>query len=187
MGSASSGIAGEASQLVSGITGVSTQIQRVIFNLAAARLQLEMDMDYVHQVISRTEDHAHKEASHCAIAVLHGVFQETLSRAEEALRALRESTHTLNAFSHGLSKQILGLQMAQLGGRVESSRIVAGDFDAVFSGIGDQVNRTHYELFTLEEALEALERLSNETPVLASLATSCAKRMRDGLFRDKAA
>ena len=119
--------------------------------------------------------------------MLHGVFQETLNRAEEAIRALRESTHTLNAFSHGLSKQILGLQMAQLGGRVESSRIAAGDFDAVFSGIGDQVNRTHDELFTLEEALESLERLSNETPLLASLATGSAIRMRDSLFREKAA
>ena len=187
MGSASSGIAGEANQLVSGITDVSAQIQRVIFNLAAARLQLEMDMDYVHQVISREDESAQAEASHNSIAVLHGVFQETLNRAEEAIRALRESTHTLNAFSHGLSKQILGLQMAQLGGRVESSRIAAGDFDAVFSGIGDQVNRTHDELFTLEEALESLERLSNETPLLASLATGSAIRMRDSLFREKAA
>ncbi|MBI2516162.1 MAG: PAS domain-containing protein [Opitutae bacterium] len=182
MGGASGEIAGAVHQLVGGIATVSARLRAVIFNLAAARLQIEMVMAFMHELLTAADTGDAGPSRHQLIHTLHTAFNSTLSRASHALHELESNTHGLNATSHSLGRQMIGLQVAQLGGRVESARLVRQDgFEAVFANIRRQIDSTHQELGELSDALDQLESLAEETPDIAREIETAASRMEAGI------
>ena len=182
MGRSSGDIAGEVTSLVSGIAEVSTRLRAVIFNLAAARLQLEMGLRFFHELLGHSP--ARDGGQHRAgqIRTLHAAFRSTLGRAHQALQELGENTHVLNATSHNLGRQVLALQIAQLGGRVESARLVQFDgFAAIFTTIREQIDSTQQELTGLSEAISQLETLAADTPAIAAEIEEASAQMEAGI------
>ena len=182
MGRSSGDIAGEVSSLVNGIAEVSTRLRAVIFNLAAARLQLEMGLRFFHELLTKRQSGDGGQNRHVQIKTLHAAFSTTLTRANQALQELGDNTHVLNATSHNLGRQVLALQIAQLGGRVESARLVQFDgFAAIFTTIREQIDSTQQELTGLSEALSRLETLAADTPAIAAEIEDASSKMEQGI------
>ena len=168
MGDASSDVAGVVRVLTSGIQGVSKRLRSVIFNLAAGRLQIEMLLAYVHELLTATAPAEKDRSHHRLIGLLHQAFDRSLERASTALHELEDSTRELNPTSRDLGRHILALHVAQLGGRVETTRVSEqAGFAAVFTDIGGQIDNTRGQLAGLNDALDQLDSLARETPAAA--------------------
>jgi aerotaxis receptor len=178
MGETSSDVGKVVHGLVAGINALSDRLRVVIFNLAAARLQIEMMLTFVHELIGAESDPAKRRERRTLIHTLHEAFGVSMSQASAALHELESNAHVLGATSRDLERHMLSLQVAQLSGVVESTRLVMSDgFGDIFAHIRQQIERTHHELSDLGDALQKLDTLACETPVIAREIESAADRM----------
>ena len=178
MGETSSDVGKVVHGLVAGINTLSDRLRVVIFNLAAARLQIEMMLTFVHELIGAESDAAKRRERRTLIHTLHEAFGVSMSQASAALHELESNAHVLGATSRDLERHMLSLQVAQLSGVVESTRLVMSDgFGDIFAHIRQQIEHTHRELSDLGEALQKLDTLACETPVIAREIESAADRM----------
>lgn len=182
MGASSVEVAAAVRILSDGIHTVSARLRAVIFNLAAARLQIEMVLGFIHELVVAPPAAEQRQQRHALVHTLHGAFAAALGRASEALHELEERAVGLNATSTDLGRHMLGLEVAQLGGVIESTRLVEQEkFGAVFAEIRGQIERTHRELSGLSDALERLGSLAKETPIIAREIETAAERMETDL------
>ncbi len=182
MGASSLEVASAVRILSDGIHTVSQRLRAVIFNLAAARLQIEMVLGFIHELVTAPPSVELRQQRHALVHTLHGAFAAALGRASEALHELEERAVGLNATSTDLGRHMLGLEVAQLGGVIESTRLVEQEkFGAVFADIRGQIERTHRELAGLGDALEKLVALADETPFIAREIETAAGKMEEDL------
>lgn len=178
MGAASVDVAAAVGTLGRGIHTVSERLRIVIFNLAAARLQIEMVMAFVHELIVSPPDAEQRRQRHRLVHTLHLAFTGALGLASTALHDLEANAHRLNATSTDLGRHMLGLQVAQLGGVIESARLVEQEkFSTVFCDIRGQIDRTHQQLAELDDALVRLDAIADVTPAIAREIEETATRM----------
>lgn len=178
MGESSGEVGQTVHSLVSGIGTLSDRLRGVIFSLASARLQVEMVLSFLHELICNTGGadawHGRRELVHA----LHKTFATSMGRTSRALQDLNATVHPLGAIAQDLERLVLGLQVAQVGGVVESTRLSSqAGFLNIFAGIRQQVDRTHLELRGLGEALERLDHLAEESPPIALEIEAIAGRM----------
>jgi aerotaxis receptor len=182
MGGSSSDVATAVGGLTAGIQGVSGRLRTVIFNLAACRLQIEMLMTFVRELIVAELPAEKIEAQRALIRTLQTAFRRSLDRAAAALGNLDVNARSLNTTSAELERHILSLELAQLGGRVETSRLAQQDgFTAVFTHIRQQIDSTRQQLLELSEALRQLDGLAEETPRAAGEIAGATTRMEENL------
>ncbi len=136
MGETSGDVAKSVSGLVTGINTLSSRLRVVIFNLAAARLQIEMVLTFVHELISERSTAEVRRERRGLIHTLHEAFSGTMGLASEALHDMENSAHGLSSTSRDLERHMLSLQVAQLSGVVESTRLVRHEgFADIFAQI----------------------------------------------------
>lgn len=168
MGETSIDVAGSVNGLVSGITTLSARLRGVIFNIASARLQVEMVLTFVHELISSETTIDAWAERRGLIKTLHDAFSGTMGQASVALHDLETTVHPLSALADDLERFMLSLQVAQVSAVVESARISnQGDFLDIFISIKEQIDQTHDELAELSDALHRLDRLAHDTPLVA--------------------
>lgn len=168
MGNSSSDVAGAVRVLTSGIEVVSKRLRSVIFNLAAGRLQIEMIMTFLHELIVAASTPNKNGAQPRLVRTLQHAFHHSLERASKALHDLEHSTRELNPTARDLGRHMLALQVAQLGGRVETTRLAEQEaFAAVFADIHRQIEGTRDQLTELNDALAQLDDIAAETPATA--------------------
>ena len=164
--------------LVTGINTVSGRLRGVNFNLAASRLQLEMSLTFLHELLASDDLTAAWQERCGLIRTLHAAFTDTMGQASQALHELEEAVHPLGAIADYLSRHMLTLQVTQVGGLVESTRLASqGNFHDIFLSIREQIERTHKELAELTNALHQLDGLAVETPGLAREIVQASDRM----------
>ncbi len=164
--------------LVTGINTVSGRLRGVNFNLAASRLQLEMALTFLHELLASDDLSAAWQERCGLIRTLHAAFTATMGQASQALHELEEAVHPLGAIADYLSRHMLTLLVTQVGGLVESTRLSSqGNFHDIFLSIREQIERTHKELAELTNALHQLAGLAVETPGLAREIVQAADRM----------
>ncbi len=168
MGETSIDVAGSVHGLVSGITALSDRLRGVIFNIVSARLQVEMLLTFVHELISSETTADASDKRRGLIKTLHDAFSGTMGQASVALHDLETTVHPLSAMADDLERFMLSLQVAQVSALVESARISnQGDFLDIFVSIKEQIDQTHDELAELSDALHRLDRLAHDTPTVA--------------------
>jgi hypothetical protein len=168
MGETSIDVAGSVHGLVSGITALSDRLRGVIFNIVSARLQVEMLLTFVHELISSEATADASDNRRGLIKTLHDAFSGTMGQASVALHDLESTVHPLSAMADDLERFMLSLQVAQVSALVESARISnQGDFLDIFVSIKEQIDQTHDELAELSDALHRLDRLAHDTPTVA--------------------
>lgn len=184
MGETSVDVAGSVHRLVSGIHALSGRLRGVIFDIAAARLQMEMSLTFLHELIAGETPADTWLERRGLIRILHDAFSTTLGQATQALRDLAGTVHPLSLMAGDLEKAMLSLHVAQVGAMVECAQISSqGDFLDIFVCIREQIDKTHAELLDLGEALHHLDRLADETPPLAGEIGRAAVRMDDGIVK----
>lgn len=179
MGATAGDIAQAARGLSVGIAGVTKRLRSVVFNLAAGRLQLEMILAFIRELVG----HRHRDAGRLRmIRQLQQVFRHSLTRASAALGELEAGAAGLSTTSEDLARHMLSLQVAQLGGMVEVTRVAdQASFGPVFATIREQIDGTRHELTQLTDALVRLASLADESPETARELQSAAKSMEDDL------
>lgn len=178
MGSASAEVGGSVSILTAGLRTVSDQLRSVIFNLAAARLQIEMILTFLHELITNGHQPQNKQTAGRSIRTLQSAFRHSLEGASRALGEIGGNTRQLNPTAQELGRHMLELQVAQLSGVVETTRLTEkGDFNAVFSHIRELINGTLKQLSGLGDALNQLAAIAAETPAAANRIATSAQQM----------
>ena len=147
---------------------VSTGLSAVIFDLAAARLQIEMVIGFCGELLCR-EAKAGADADGCRrmIGQLQAGFAGTIARAAAALLAIERELGRLGENSEELRRLVLALQVAQVGGLVEARRLKEDDsFEVMFGDLRVGIERTKTALADLDQARERLRGLADQTPAI---------------------
>lgn len=175
MGTTSTQVAQAVESLDSDIGYTSTQLKSVVFNLAAGRLQIEMILLFLHELAMRGITGNEAPATLRSIHALLDVFRHSLERAGSALGSLGQNNQRLNATAENLGRHMLELQVAQVAGVIEATRMrESGDFAAVFSHIRDLITNARDQLAQLAETREQLDAVVAETPSAAQSITASA-------------
>jgi aerotaxis receptor len=186
MGDTSGQVAGSVHGMVSGIATLSGRLRGVIFDIAAARLQVEMVLTFVHELLTQTDLADAWQERRAQIETLHRAFSTTIGHASTALHALEVTVHPLSLLAENLENYMMSLQVAQVSAIVESARISSHrDFLDIFVSIREQIDQTHDELLELSDALHRLDRLSNEAPPIARDVCHAVTRMEQDLRRTR--
>lgn len=185
LGIASAATSRTVSGIAERINAITGGLRAVIFNLAAARLQIEMVLSFCAELATRRHSAQDETAIRSGMILdLQQAFSETAERAVRALLELEQQLGGLGATAEDLRKNVLTLQVAQVGGLVESSRLVGDDsFEVMFNDLRGRVERTKQELGELNEISDRLAKLAEHTPGIAEVMTAAASRMADEVQR----
>lgn len=173
--------------LVRGLTkridAVSAKLRSVVFDLAAARLQIEMVLSFGAEMAEalRVPTSAAREAAESRrgmITDLQQAFATTIHGAVGRLGELERELTDLGANTEDLRRNVLTLQVAQVGGLVEASRLRDDDsFTTMFADLRGRVDSTKRELEELNDVSSRLAVLAGRTPAIATVISDAVDRM----------
>lgn len=174
LGEASSDVSAIVSGLTTHIGTTSEKLAAVIFDLAGARLQIEMILDFCRELIvgipsDRPAEHSVADAARRQmIADLKQAFTFTIRNAVAALGTFEAELGCLRSASGDLRKIMLSLEFMQLGGMVEAQRLDQGStFGVIFTEVRKQLELTKDELSEINDIIETMTGLVEEAPRIA--------------------
>jgi aerotaxis receptor len=160
------------------ISAISDKLSAVVFNLAAARLQIEMVLSFCAELAAGGDAGSDARVQCTMIGDLQRAFGRTAQRAVATLSELDEELSGLDARSEDLRKMVLSLQVAQVSGMVEASRLIGDDsFEVMFSDLRVRVEATKQELSELNDIGSRLAKLAERTPAIAAIISSAVSQM----------
>jgi aerotaxis receptor len=160
------------------ISAISDKLSAVIFNLAAARLQIEMVLSFCAELAAGGDAGSDARVQCTMIGDLQRAFGRTAQRAVATLSELDEELGGLDARSEDLRKMVLSLQVAQVTGMVEASRLIGDDsFEVMFSDLRGRVEATKQELSELNDIGSRLAKLAEKTPAIAAIISTAVSQM----------
>jgi aerotaxis receptor len=178
---------GTTTALVRGLTkridAVSAKLRSVIFDLAAARLQIEMVLSFGAEMAHALREPAAAgrdaaDSRRGMITDLQQAFAATIHGAVGRLGELEHELTDLGANTEDLRRNVLTLQVAQVGGLVEASRLQGDDsFSTMFGDLRGRVEATKRELEELNEVSSRLAVLAGRTPAIAAVISDAVERM----------
>lgn len=178
LGDAAARTSAEVNALTNRTKDISAELRAVIFNLAAARLQLEMMLFFCQELIAlEAEAAAPAETAGASrqgmIRSLEGAFNTTIGRALEFLGTCGRHLQDLNVVAEQLHRTILTLHVAQMSGRVEASRIHGDDsIMPVLTEIQAFIEGTARELGELEDITGCFAGLLAAVPAIGEAVAS---------------
>lgn len=178
--------ADEVARLTGRIRDITTEMQEVSYHLSGARLQIEMVLIFCDELLAgatgTVADDRHGPAR--MIAELKGAFAATSAKALGLLNSLGAHLHELNGDSEGLRKTMLMLQVAQISGLVETSRIRADStVGSIFDEVRTHVLRTSEELGQLGEITGDFAGLVQATPEIERAVLASVGEMEEHVAR----
>jgi hypothetical protein len=111
---------------------------------------------------------------------LRSAFDQTIEQAGYSLRGLAEGLNSLNADAEDLRKAMVSLQVAHMGGLIESRRLAEDDVSVIFDDLRRHINATKDQLAAFNEVLGGLGSLAGLAPVvITTLSRATARMWRD--------
>lgn len=188
LGGASTRTTAGVTSLSEGVGEISGTLGEIIFTLAAARLQIEMLLSFcVELARDQGEQGATATATRVPPAVrremiekLQHAFAVTIERALQALTRLQKLLRTLTSAAEELRRTVLTLQVAQVGGLVEATRIKDDDsFVIMFGDLREGVENTKRSLVSVDEITGRLFAMAENTPAMAAVISAAVEQMRN--------
>lgn len=171
-------LGGAVETLTQRIGAISDKLRQVIFNLAAARLQLEMVLGFGAELHAIGGQEPAATRRQRMIEDLQLAFAETIERAVRTLVELERDLGLLGDSSADLRRLVLTLQVAQVGGLVEACRLNEDDsFTVMFADLRLGVEGTKAALQELDEAGARLAVLAEETPRIEAIISQAVAEM----------
>jgi len=179
LGSASESTTKTVAILTSQVDTILGKLRAVTFNLAAARLQIEMVLSFSAELAAGRHGKDGSDGVHCRmIESLQRAFAETVDRAVKALLELERELDGLAVHAEEMQRKILTLQVAQVGGLVEAQRLRGDDsFTVMFADLRQGVDGTKRELGALDAIGHRLAELSQETPAISAAIARAVRTM----------
>jgi aerotaxis receptor len=167
---------GEVSQIISRNSGeldehlkpLGAQLRSAVFNLAAARLQLEMIMLFSHELATVGSGEG-VDARH--VDDLQAAFDGTIAPAVRDLRQIETALRGFGSHPEEYRKLAVAIQVAQIGGAVEAARLRDdGSLAQTFADV-----REHSQVF--KGKLERLAGVIAHFDLLASAAPAIVRQL----------
>lgn len=158
----SAGITKEVARLSGSLSELTRDVDRVVFDLSAAKLQTEMTALFAHELADRSAEedpNSDDRMTEGAIECLHVSSRETLRCALENLSAIEGRLKGLTAAQAKLLESSHFLRPLYLKGKVEMADGGAPKLDAVFSDVRGHLDETAANLRGLKSLLADLEAL----------------------------
>jgi aerotaxis receptor len=120
-----------------------SEVDHVVFDLMAARLQVEMTATFAHEIADHaTRAQGGEAISRDAVLCLHAVSCQTIRRALQRLLAMRDRLHVLSESQMSLIQASRSLRPIYLTGRIEMAEGVGARLASVFEDVGGQLSET---------------------------------------------
>lgn len=180
LGDTSLRTADEVTRLTARIRDITAELQAVSFALSGARLQIEMLLIFCRELTQRDTVVAHGGGRTHAdmMAALQRAFAETAEAAMQRLHSLDTHLQELGRETDDLGKTVLMLQVAQVSGLVETSRVqTESSVGAIFGEVRAHVSRTSTELHGLREVAQTFARMVRATPEIERAVQAAAQEM----------
>ncbi len=133
------------------------EVDLVVFDLMAARLQVEMTATFAHEIADHaTRAEGGEAVSKDAVLCLHASSCETIRRALKRLFVMRDRLHVLGASQMNLIRASHSLRPIYLTGRIEMAEGVGARLASVFEDVGGQLGETAESLNSLGKILKDL-------------------------------
>lgn len=136
-----------------------TEVDLVVFDLTAAKLQIEMTARFAHELADNQATGRAAETESMtdgAIGILHASSCETVRRAFGRLASIRDRLTDLGAEQMRLIASSHSLRPVYLTGRIEMAEGVGARLSSVFEDVGGQLGETASSLEELGKLLANL-------------------------------
>ena len=171
--------------LAQSIAPVTAAVADITSNLSAVRIQVEMLLSFMAEIASANSRFEAKKRQSMTNDLRAG-FSASLDQAARALVVVRKGLPAVLAMKAEIRKDIIYLQVTQITGLVEVSRIKhAEGLHATFTGLRDQVNRGKEELEALDVIVDRLNALMESTPAAVQEIKHSAASLREVEFADQ--
>lgn len=159
------------------IAAVSVKLGEVIFGLSWARLQFEMTLLNYQELATGSMSGKSDAERLGPVTSLQSAFRTTGEQAVQALRSLADELSGLDANAEELRRIITALQVAQVSGLVEISRLMDNDgFAGIFAEVKDLIENSKHELEQLNDATSRLGVFATNIPETAGLLADASDR-----------
>jgi len=158
-------LSGEISQtgirLSESLDELVRDVDRVVFGLSAAKLQIEMTAQFAHELV----DHAcagevktgHDRMTEGAVGILHSSSCDTVRGALGGLEAIKRRLKVLTESQSRLLDTSNSLRPVYLTGKIEMADVAGAKLSAVFHDVGEQLQETGANLDGLRDVLRELD------------------------------
>ena len=170
--------AGDVQRLTGRIGDITDELHAVIFNLAAARLQIEMALAFCRELMAGDGGATIGTSRRRMITDLARAFGGAMRHAVGLLGSLGKHLSELNAEAEDLRKTMLMLQVAQVCGMVETRRLQADRaVSAIFDEVRAHVLKTSEQLGELGEITQRFAQLIEDAPEIERGVEAAVQRM----------
>jgi aerotaxis receptor len=164
------------------ILETTVAVADITSNLSAARIQVEMLLSFLAEIAERESGQAEQHKLHAMTEDLRIGFKTTVAQAFRALQTIERNLPQVLGTKEQLRKDIVYLQVAQISGLVEVSRLSDSNaLHATFTGLRSQIEHGKSELEQLDAIVEKLKELSDATPPLVQLIDRAMQDMQTAL------
>ena len=158
----SAGITKEVARLTASLVELTRDVDRVVFDLSAAKLQIEMTALFAHELVElavRSGSTEVDQGMQGAIDCLYNSSHETVSRALSNLAAIKNRLKGLTESQAKLLESSHFLRPLYLKGKVEMADGAGPKLEVVFSDARGHLDETVLNLRGLKSLLGELETL----------------------------
>jgi len=153
-------LASNAGTLAGGITGITASVSSIAWDIAVARIQIEMLLSFLAEGAAAGETGEGTRGRDLRIA-----FSGTVGRALSSIRELRGRLPAIQECQDRLRRDIVHLHVAQISGLTEAARLeAAAGFRDMFSSLRNQIESARQELVQLDEIVDHLALLTTKAP-----------------------
>lgn len=165
--------------LAQSILRTTTAVADISSNLSASRIQIEMLLSFLGELASAASRGDATVLRRRVEDLRHG-FSSTMEHAFRALEALQRQLAEVMATKKQLRRDIIFLQVAQISGLTEVSRLPNADgLHATFLGLRDQIETGKSELGKLDEVVDQLNTLTLAAPAKVGAIQVAMRQMRE--------
>jgi hypothetical protein len=151
----------EGARLSVSLDKLAKDVDLVVFDLSAAKLQIEMTARFAHELVDHASADRLSESinrmTEGAIGNLHASSCETVGRALGGLTAIKHRLKTLTESQIKLLESSRSLRPIYLTGRIEMADGAGPRLATVFKDVGDQLEESETSLNGLKNLLQDLE------------------------------
>ena len=143
------------------IGSTNRSVTDIATNLTVGRLQFEMLLSFLAELASSAAESQSAEQLVDMTEALRIGLKTTLSQSREALLALRKNIPKLRDTKERIRKVVINLNVAQIAGLTESSRIQEGQgLRTMFEDLRQRVSFTQAEMSQIDQAIDQLAKLT---------------------------
>jgi hypothetical protein len=131
-------------------------VDGVVFDLSAAKLQIEMTAQFARELVNA--ENKHNLMTQGSIGILHASSRETVGRALSGLVAIQGRLKILTESQIRLLNSSQSLRPIYLTGRIEMAEGEGRKLAAIFKDVGEQMEETIANLNGLKNVLQELDK-----------------------------